>query len=85
MENIMSEGILLTVNLKPRVGKFNDTKHVRCTRKTKIDGHAIKSWIHGICPSWEKPFIWKNMKPGQRMSSYLKRCDEGYGYSFVEL
>lgn len=55
-----------------------------CTRKTIISGDVVKIWSRE-CPPWEKKFIWENLKSKQRIMSYLKRFDEGFGFSFEEL
>lgn len=56
-----------------------------CVRKTIIAGEVVKSWVRGEAPFFVKEFIWRGMSPTQRLNAYLKRLDDGFGYSYEEL
>lgn len=63
----------------------NDRAESKCTRKELITGEVAQSWVRGESPYWEKKFIWKSMNQKQRLQSYLKRSDEGFGFTYEEL
>ncbi len=53
-----------------------------CVKKIKINENILSGWLHGECPSWEKPSKWKVMNKKQRLESYVNRFDEGFGVSY---
>lgn len=52
-----------------------------CTKKLKIDESILKIWTNE-CPSWEKIGHWKVLSKNQRINSYVKRFDEGFGVTW---
>ncbi len=58
-----------------------DRKDSLCVKKIKIDEKILNIWAIE-CPAWEKPSWWKNLKKKQRIESYVKRFDEGFGVSY---
>ena len=63
----------------------NERTNNKCTRKELITGEVVTSWVRGESPYWEKKFIWKSMNNKQRLQSYLKRADDGFGFTYEEL
>ena len=63
----------------------NNRINSKCTRKELIPGEVAQAWVRGESPYWEKKFIWKSMNQKQRLQSYLKRSDEGFGFTYEEL
>ena len=57
----------------------------KCTRKELITGEVVTGWVRGESPYWEKKFIWKSMNNKQKLQSYLRRSDEGFGFTYEEL
>ena len=51
------------------------------TRKTNISSEVVDNWLFN-CPSWERPKHWKLMSANQKIKSYIKSFDEGFGVSF---
>lgn len=58
-----------------------DREEQLAIRKTNISSEVIANWL-GNAPSWERPKHWKLMSDNQKIKSYLKSFDEGYGVSF---
>ena len=53
-----------------------------CVKKTRIEENVLRGWASHECPNWEKPSRWKDMSKKQRIESYVKRFDEGFGVSY---
>lgn len=86
---------IVTVDIAPLGAKYpeivsrkirhNDRIPTSCSRRLKISEEVVETWLHADCPHWEKPHQWKAMTRPQKIQSYLKSFDEGYGinYEFV--
>lgn len=59
--------------------KHTDAEIFECRRVTKISDKILSDWIDGDCPSWENPRSWKKMSSKQKIDSYVKTFDEGFG------
>ena len=58
-----------------------DRGEMECIRKMNISSDAVMSWLSD-CPEWEKPKHWKLLSKNQKIKSFVKRFDEGYGVDF---
>ena len=63
----------------------NNRVNNKCIRKELITGEVAQAWVCGESPYWEKKFIWKSMNQKQRLQSYLRRSDEGFGFTYEEI
>ena len=73
-------------NGKNRLTLTKDILHTdrgeqEAVRKTNISSDIVDSWLSSA-PSWENPKHYKLMTQNQKIKSYLKSFDEGYGVSF---
>lgn len=59
-----------------------DRPVTECTRKFQISPEILNSWCNGDCPSWVKLGDWKKMNRTQKIDSYVKTFDQGYGVSY---
>jgi hypothetical protein len=60
-----------------------DRKYNECTRVTHISEEIVQEWIGRTCPDWERPGVWKKLSSLQKVNSYVKTFDEGFGTSFT--
>lgn len=65
--------------------KHVDRTIIPCSRKVRISETALNFWCGSDCPRWEKSNHWKAMSRQQKIQSYIKSFDEGYGvkYEFI--
>lgn len=59
-----------------------DRDFQECCRVITISDTSLNFWESNETPFWENDRKWKKMTKSQRVTSYLDRFDEGYGYSF---
>lgn len=65
-----------------RTIKHTDATTFSCFRLTTILEPVVDSWIKGDCPYWETPREWKRKNAKEKIKSYVKTFDEGFGVSF---
>lgn len=64
---------------------YTDRLESICTRSFKVSDEVVKSWIYGESPLWEDSRDWKRFSIHQKLLSYIKGFDEGYGVSYEYL
>jgi hypothetical protein len=71
------EGGTLTRNI------FHTDREIKeCYKRLPISDTVLEGWVSDTVPSWEEARRWKRMSRSQRIISYVKEFDEGYGVSF---
>ena len=60
----------------------SDRKETICYRKINIEERVLQSWVESECPRWEKSAKWKSFTRQQKIESYLRQFDEGFGISY---
>lgn len=60
----------------------NDRKEMICYKKTNIEDGVLQYWTGPDCPRWERVPRWKTMTHQQKIESYLRQFDEGFGISY---
>ena len=83
---------IVSVDVSPMGAKQPDFIHKKirhtdrvstdCSRKMRISEEIVGEWERSECPYWEKPSNWKTMTKIQKITSHVKRYDEGHGVSF---
>lgn len=62
--------------------KHTDRGISPCVKKIKITEDILQYWQSNNCPYWEKSNHWKVLNKKQRIESYIKRFDEGFGVTY---
>jgi hypothetical protein len=62
--------------------KHTDAEIFSCSKVIHISSSQVKNWVYGECPSWENGRDWKRKSVKERIKSYVKGFDEGFGVSF---
>lgn len=62
--------------------RHTDRPTLECVKRINISSSVVQHWISNECPSWENAKKWKIMSKKQRIYSYVKGLDEGFGVDF---
>jgi hypothetical protein len=62
--------------------KHTDRAELECKKIIRISQEVLQFWQSNEVPEWETERDWKRLSPNQRVWSYVKGLDEGFGIEY---